>query len=360
MNTKFFHKDFLWNGISFTSEKELIEFVKSNYPELTEFIREWFGEKGLIYCSTSGSTGAPKMIGLKREHMINSARATGSYFGLSNNTSALLCLPLGFIAGRMMLIRSMVLGWHLDAVEPAACPKIPKNKEFDFCAMVPVQLYNSVDQLENIDTLIVGGGQVSPALSDKVSGLKTKVYATYGMTETITHVALSPVNIAAGNIDKQAGLFKALPGVSFSLDHRGCLVIKAPKISTEDVVTNDIVDLNSSTEFIWLSRYDHIINSGGLKLLPELIEKKYQDLIKTDFFIHGKKDPVLGERVVLIVEGDRVSDLLKTIQLYQQDHQREVSKYEVPKEVLYLKEFERTKTGKINRSATFKKVNPKG
>ncbi len=351
MKVEYWHKDFQWNGISFSSTSEIINFADQNFPELHTFIREWFGEKGRITMMTSGSTGTPKTIGLHREHMVNSSKATASYFSLSNGSRVLLCLPLGYIAGRMMLVRSMVMGWQLDVINPSASPDIPQNVLYDFSAMVPLQLANSIDQLEYVQTLIVGGGQISDDLFEKTEHLKTKVYATYGMTETITHVALSPVNRAAGKKDGKP-IFKALAGIHFSTDQRGCLIISAPGISSSAVVTNDIVKLLSDRSFIWLGRYDHVINSGGLKLLPELIEAKYKNLIGTDYFVYGWPDEVLGQKLVLFVEGEERSNLYKEIIDFQKQHLDDISKYEIPKEVMFVKNFIRTETGKVNRKKT--------
>lgn len=355
MKAEYWHKDFKWNGTSFASRSEIIDFTNQNFPELSKFMYEWFSKEGQVSIKTSGSTGIPKTISLKREHMLNSAKATGAFFGLEAGSKALLCLPLGFIAGRMMLVRSMVMGWHLDVIDPSASPEVPKNVLYDFSAMVPLQVANSIDQLEHIQTLIVGGGAVSDDLSKKIAPVKTKVFATYGMTETITHVALSPLNKAAGRNDEQI-IFTALAGIHFSADQRGCLIIEAPSISDSKVVTNDIVKLVSNSSFIWLGRYDHVINSAGLKLLPELIEAKYKYLIDTDFFVSGVPDKVLGEKLVLFVEGEKRPNLLKDIKDFQKQHTDDVSKYEIPKEVMFVKDFIRTETGKVNRKQTLAKL----
>ncbi|MGB5322572.1 AMP-binding protein, partial [Lutimonas sp.] len=306
---------------------------------------------GRIQMKTSGSTGRPKTILLSRDHMINSARATATYFDLQAGSRALLCLPLGFIAGRMMLVRSMVMGWHLDVIDSASSPKIPKDIHYDFSAMVPLQLFNSMNDLENIKTLIVGGGQVSETIINKISTISTKIYATYGMTETITHIALSPLNKAAGNKGKET-LYKALPGVVLSTDHRQCLLINAPHICSEEVVTNDMVDLISADSFIWLARYDNVINSGGIKLIPELIEARYKSLIDNEFFVYGLPDKRLGEKLVLVIEGPESTSLLKQIKNVHKRWASSVPKYEIPKEIMFVKNFVMTETGKINRSQT--------
>ncbi len=353
MKTSLLHNDFQWNASSFTSERELIDFVDVSHPELSDFIREWFGESGIIYIKTSGSTGLPKLIGLKRSHMINSARSAGEYFDLPNRSRALLCLPLTYVAGRMMLVRAMVLGWHLDVISAESEPNLNPEKQYDFSAMVPLQLYNSIKRITNIKTLIVGGGKVSSALLEKVKAVDTRIFATYGMTETITHIAVSPLNKAAG-LNGNDLSYQALANVTFSIDNRQCLVIEAKHVSDEIIITNDVVTLFSKTSFEWLARFDNVINSGGLKFFPEQIEKKLEALVEKPFFISGLKDKALGERMVLFVEGDKIQSLLINLKEYQKKYPERLSKKEIPREIYFVKSFQRTETNKINRKATLK------
>lgn len=351
MKSDLWHKNFHWNGESFSSSEDIQAFVGKHYPELQKFIKEWFAVSGLLHVQTSGSTGNPKTIALQRDHMINSARATATYFQLPEGSSVLLCLPLGYIAGKMMLVRAMISGWHLEDIGASSNPKIPKNKRYDFSAMVPLQLFNCCDKLENIETLIVGGGQVSAVILDRIADLKTKIFATYGMTETVSHVALSPINKAAGRLETNM-VFKALQGIRFSTDKRQCLKIEAPHICPDTVVTNDVVDLLSAQEFVWLARYDHVINSGGVKLFPELIERKLEKLIDVPFFIDAVEDAQLGQKMLLFLEQENENSILEDLKNYQQAHPEALEKFEVPKQVLFLKKFIRTATGKINRNKT--------
>jgi len=348
MSKYFPHKDFRWNGTSFKTKESLFQFVDEHFPELIIFIEEWLGDEGLIHCMTSGSTGAPKMIGLERKYMVNSAKATGAYFKLGAGTSALLCLPLGFIAGRMMLIRSMVLGWHLDSIEPNSRPEIPKKNTYDFSAMVPLQLHHCAANLGQIKTLIVGGGEVSKPLKDRIQNLQTKIYATYGMTETVSHVALMPLNRGAG-CDELNNNYIGLKGVRFSVDQRQCLCINAPGITDHEIVTNDIVELISDKRFKWIARYDNVINSGGVKLIPEMIEKKFSALIDANFIVHSIPDKVLGEKLVMIIETTQEVLSLGNLAEFQELNASEISKHEVPKKIYFLISFVKTKTGKVNR-----------
>ena len=355
MKTKLWHKDFSWDGTSFHASEEIIDFAGLQYPELKGFLTEWFSDAGFIQMKTSGSTGIPKTIKLRREHMMNSAKATALYFGLEAGARALLCLPLSYIAGRMMLVRSIIMGWNLDTIEASSKPNIPKGVRYDFSAMVPLQLHHCYDLIENIGTLIVGGGEVLPENLHKISNLRTKIYATYGMTETVSHIALSPLNEAAGNENKE-GLYTALPGVDLIVDKRQCLVIRAPQICSDEVVTNDIVDLISTDSFKWLARYDHVINSGGIKLFPELIEKKLHKVIHTPFFLAAFKDKILGQRLVMLVEGAKIPDLLKDLKDFQKKHSDSISLYEIPKEIYFLPSFDYTETGKIQRKLTLEQI----
>jgi O-succinylbenzoic acid--CoA ligase len=179
------------------------------------------------------------MIEIKKEFMINSAKATGGFFDLNENTTALMCLNPEYIAGKMMLVRALVLGWELDIVSPSSNPLKNIEKVYDFSAMVPFQVFNSIDNLHKIKKLIVGGGVVSKDLESKLKSLKTEVFATYGMTETVTHIAIKKIN----SVSSKSEDYVLLENVRITKDNRNCLVIDAPKFSDCVVVTNDIVNI---------------------------------------------------------------------------------------------------------------------
>ncbi len=343
------NKNFKLNNETFENVDELLNFSRSLSKDIYSFFNVWFDKNEFITVKTSGSTGKPSTIQLKKKFMANSALATGCYFDLHHGTKALLCLSPNFIAGKMMLVRAMVLGWQLDIVEPDTHPLENTVGNYDFCAMVPLQMNNSLSQLHRIKTLIVGGGQVSNKLKDKLQAISTKVYATYGMTETSTHIALKLLSGFSSDELVSALNYKTLPDVQISIDNRGCLVINAPKISDKLIVTNDLVALISGTEFEWLGRYDTIINSGGVKLIPEQIEEKLSHIIKTRFFVTGIPDDVLGEKLVLVIEGDVTSSAFQKSQI---SNLRSMSKYETPKEIYFVEQFVETETKKIQRQKT--------
>ena len=354
MTTTQFHTCFKLNGNSFISTKELINYSSSVSSDIQSFLIDWFDDSNFIKVKTSGSTGAAKIIKIKKEYMKNSALATGKYFNLNENTTALLCMPINFIAGKMMLVRAMVLGWDLDIVEPKSNPLENKTKEYDFCAMVPFQLQNSLSEIHKIKKLIVGGAEVSKELHSKIQNINTQIYATYGMTETITHIAVKKLNqldaVISSGVEKSN--YQVLPNIKISLDNRNCLVIDAPNIADNKIITNDVVTIISPTKFKWIGRFDNIINSAGVKLLPEQIEEKIAEIINERFFVAGIPDTILGEKLILIIENSK--NFNKDIVLGKLKNLTSLTKYEIPKEIYFINKFVETKTNKINRKDTLK------
>lgn len=346
-----FHKSFKLNGKPFNSVDELIEGSKNVSEEVFLFFKVWFNEEPFIEVQTSGSSGVPKLIKLQKSHMINSALATGDFFNLKESTSTLLCMSPNFIAGKMMLVRALELGWDIDIVNPSSTPLQEIKKQYDFCAMVPIQLYNSLAEIDKVKKLIVGGGVVSKKILNKIQHVETEIYATYGMTETITHIAIKKLNNFGNPKLKLDSYYQTLPNVEISVDERNCLIINAPKVSEEVVVTNDIVNLVSSSQFEWLGRFDSIINSGGVKLIPEQIESKLATFISKRFFVAGIPDALFGEKLVLLVEDsiNHRDDLMQKLK-----ELKSLSKYELPKEIHFLETFVETETKKINRKESLK------
>jgi len=337
------HNRFKFNNYHFdhNSLKEVAySFVKEGEPyqkQVGNFLLDWFDDNDYVFVNTSGSTGEPKQIKLLKQAMVESAIATGDYFDLEPGNSALHCLPTEYIAGKMMLIRAIILGLELDLVEPSSNPLMYTNKTYNFCAMVPLQLQNSIEKLNSIETLIIGGASVSEALQKKLQDTACKVYATYGMTETITHIATKPLNH-----NNSKGLnYNTLPGVSISKDDRDCLMINAPRLSTEGIVTNDVVEIESESEFKILGRIDNVINSGGVKLFPEQIEAKLRNQMNNRFFIAGQDDINLGQELIMVVEGD-TNTLENSIF-------KDLDTYETPKQIYNIERFIETASGKIQR-----------
>ncbi len=343
------HPAFKLNGFSYSKE-ELKEVAYSLIKEglifereVGNFLQDWLSDSDSIEVSTSGSTGVPKSIFLKKQKMHNSALATGQFFGLAPEHTALLCLSPKYIAGKMMLVRGMVLGLEIDFVEPSSEPLLALQKNYDFAAMVPLQLEHSLAQLEQLKTLIVGGAPVSLLLRSRLGATRCQVFETYGMTETLTHVAVRQLNGQKGI--PTSLFFNALPDIHFSIDTRNCLVINAPRLADKPIITNDVVELKSDTKFEWLGRFDNIINSGGIKLHPEKIEDMLASILNTNFFVHGFPDEKLGQKLVLIIEGQGNPELI----MAKLGAMPSITKIGLPKDIFFVQKFSQTANGKIRR-----------
>ena len=310
--------------------------------EVQVFMKEWLDHSESIEVKTSGSTGTPKVILIKKAHMTASARGTLSFLGISEGQSALLCMSAMFIGGRMMVLRSMLGGLRLTLREPTSAP-LQEGDRFDLVALVPMQVENSIDLLNRVGTLIIGGAPISPSLLDKLTRRKTlKIYQTFGMTETISHIALRQLS------PEREEYYHALPGVQFSSDDSGCLVIHAEAIGQPELHTHDQVRLIDERSFEWLGRRDHVINSGGVKIHPEQIEKVISKSLDREFFVAGWPDNRLGEMAIICIEGSP-----KTI-----DWPLDLPKYHRPRKLVFIPQFSRTPTGKVNRSATLAGIHP--
>ncbi len=346
-NFKNFNPNFTLNGIEFGSVEALLVYSKSISEDFFLFLNNWFNSDDFIWVHTSGSTGKPKLMSLNKEKMIASAEATGQFFGLYEKTSALFCLSPNYIAGKMMLVRALVLGWHLDVVNSNSHPLDGNKNDYDFCAMVPMQVQQSLLQLNQIKTIIIGGAPVSFNLSEALKKLKTNCFATYGMTETITHIAVKPLNLSAQKWMNAANknTYKVLPNIKISVDNRGCLVIDAPTICEQKIVTNDLVKLINTCHFEWIGRFDCVINSGGVKINPEVVEEKLAKFMPCRFFIAGIKDDYFTQKVVLICEGAKRD-------FSHINFDKILSKFEQPKQIYFVDKFVETPTQKINRMET--------
>ena len=273
--------------------------------------------------------------------MVNSAINTGDFFNLEPGDRALLCLPARYIAGKMMLVRAMILGLELDTTQPATHVLFSDAKPYDFCAMAPMQLKNALLRLDCFKKIIVGGSFVPTSLVEAIQDKSTLVYETFGMTETASHFAVKKLNHRKKEEDKY---FHCLAGNKVTTDERGCLVLHSNHLSEVPVVTNDLVKLQSETQFEWLGRIDNVINSGGVKLFPEQIERKLAPLIKDRFFIASEPDSSLGEHVILVIES-KDDDLDNSVL-------EALDPYEKPKKIYAIPKFAETETKKVSREHT--------
>jgi O-succinylbenzoic acid--CoA ligase len=313
-----------------------------------EFLREWFSDEEYVTGHTSGSTGTPRPVALLKRDMLASAALSNDYFGITAHSTLLLCLSPAYIAGKMMIVRAALAGANLLAIDPAGDPLAALDRPVDLAAMVPLQVETVLSapggegRLERVRQLLVGGAALSSALEGRLRGVATACHASYGMTETVSHVALRRVNGPGAS-----PLYAALGEIRFDVDGRGCLVVHAPHLHQRRFVTNDLARLVSPMRFEWLGRVDHVINSGGIKLSPEVIEARIAPLLSRRFFMAAEPDERLGERVVLVIEDhpwdeDEREALAGRLV-------RVLSRHERPRAFRFLPRFRETSSGKILR-----------
>ena len=322
--------------LDFSNHKFVVPPISNEWEqEIVDFILE-FQENDQIIVKTSGSTGVPKEMVLPKEAMISSAQMTAEFLEIKKGDSALLCMPVRYIAGKMMLVRAMEMELKLYCVEPKT--KIEINHPIDFVAMTPMQAEMSFFPSKikgnnlKIKKLILGGAKVTKALEEKFKGLKTQVYETYGMTETITHIAMRELNYQTS--------FHVMNNIKIHQDERGCLVIKTPYFE-EKIITNDVVEIFDDHSFNILGRVDNVINSGGIKVNPESIEEILSPYISKPFVVHYKKDEILGQQLILVVESQQPVEINFPKDL--------IPKNQHPKQVAFIPEFPRTISGKVIR-----------
>ncbi|WP_051568507.1 AMP-binding protein [Crocinitomix catalasitica] len=313
------------------------------------FLKNWYDASDYITVNTSGSTGKPKAIQLEKRKMMNSARATGKFFNLKVNDTLLVNLSAEFIAGKMMLLRGILHEMKIIITDTTSNPLKAlsiNGLSIDFAAFVPYQVQAILADEEtrekyiDIKNVIIGGAPVSESLAEEIYQLPNNSFATFGMTETISHIALK--RLQEGN-----EYYECLPNVSIQTDERDCLIIKASAIVDDVVVTNDIVELKEDTHFKWVGRWDNVINSAGLKLVPELIEQKLAHLLPNQrFYCIGRPSDKWGQEMVLKIEG--IDSVINTTEI-QKEINSVLSSYERPKEIILVEEFKETASGKVIR-----------
>jgi len=325
-----------------------LDYLRNDYPntkwwnEIIFFLEEWASDSKTVNLKSSGSTGEPKFFKINKSMLWISASKTCEYFGLNKNSIGLLCLSANYIAGKMMLVRAMVSGMNLLCVEPSSNPMENLMQEIDFAAMVPMQVKKSIQNTEKLNLiklLIIGGGQVSTGLLIEMKPYKGFAYETFGMTETLSHIALRKLTPTLEDY------FYLMNGVFINQGFNNQMVIDYPELGIYKLKTNDIIELAMGGGFKWIGRTDFIINSGGVKISPEQIEKKISGLLTERYCITGIPNEDLGEMVVLIIEGASfdTTNLLNQIKNL-------LPSYSCPKKIKFIDIFPETESGKIDRN----------
>ena len=357
---------------------------------LEDFFSEWNNDSDRVLVHTSGSTGKPKPMMVEKKRMLNSARITCDFLGLKPGDSALLCMSLNYIAGKMVVVRSIERHLHLISVSPSGHPLKDinlkdangkdVNGEITFAAMVPMQVYNTLqvpeerERLTHVRHLIIGGGAIDASLEKELRSLpgNIAIWSTYGMTETLSHIALRRINGA-----EASEWYQPFDSVKISQTDEGCLVIDAPLVCAETLVTNDIVEIEpyiynkvenheevenhnkvEKLRFRIKGRKDNVICSGGIKIQIEEVEALLKPHLEKPFMIAKKKDEKFGEIAVLLTEDEDLKKVEATIRRLlsgksddsNKSSESKSHKYWIPREYLHVDHLPLTETGKPKRS----------
>ena len=309
--------------------------------ELSIFLNNWQNSSKTIEVRTSGSTGNPKIIELEKSAVVNSAKATNLFFNLTKNSIFLHCLPVRFIAGKMMVVRALQANGRILFASSFANPLENLNQPIDFCAMTAHQLKKSIlknkDKFNWIKTLIIGGGPIEKDVEKILVSLPSRCFHTFGMTETISHFAVREISTV-----QQKPIFKCLPNVTIKTNLNHQLIVRAEHLYIKELITNDIVELIDANSFVWKGRIDNVINSGGIKIHPEELEKKISLKNTSEKFIFDKlKDDLLGEQLIMITNNQSKTDFASVFNSFQQ--------HEIPKRIYKVNEFAYTENNKIDR-----------
>lgn len=316
---------------------------------LDEFVSDWQSDSPTLLVHTSGSTGKPKPMLVEKRRMEASARITCGFLGLRAGDTALLCMPLDFIAGKMVVVRSLVWGLQLVAVEPSGHPLKGLTESPTFAAMVPMQVYNSLKVeeerrlLRDIKHLIIGGGAINRDMAEALRGFPNAVWSTYGMTETLSHIALRRLSGA-----EASEWYEPFDGVGVTTSADGCLVIDAPAVCAQPLVTNDIAEIApDGRRFRIRGRRDNVVCSGGLKLQIEEMEARLQPHLNVPYMISKRPDDKFGEAVVLLAVTDDMESVCEVCR-------KHMPRYEQPRYFLAVSELPMTPTGKPARAEAMK------
>lgn len=327
---------------------------------LQEFLSEWNNDSPLLRVHTSGSTGKPKPIWVEKQRMLNSARITCDFLGLQKHDTALLCMPLDYIAGKMVVVRTLERGMQLLSVKPSGHPLSSESlqqlanpeRPITFAAMVPLQVYNSLqipeerERLMQIKHLIIGGGAIDEKLSEELKDFPNAVWSTYGMTETLSHIALRRLNGP-----QATEWYTPFEGIEVRLNHEKCLTINAPAVCSQTLVTNDIAELQTFktdeneafVRFRIIGRKDNVIDSGGVKIQIEELERTLKPHLSGDFAITSITDEKFGEAVVLLTT-------LTDITIVDAICKKILPKFWQPRHIFHTNNIPQTETGKPARA----------
>lgn len=353
---KIYNNNFTISDIKNIIENNEISKYSDFENKIFQIVYDWTEGKEYFIFNTSGSTGKPKEIKINRDKILISIKNTKEFLKLDENMNSLLCISTDYVGGFMMLIRSLEIGMNIHIIKPISNPFdiIDKNTKFDFSAFVPLQITEIIKEkkinlLNNINKIIIGGSSINYSTEKELEKLNNEIYSAYGMTETISHIALRKI----GN-----EYFNTLGDIKVKKDNRNCLIINGNITDYNDLITNDIAEIINGNKFIIKGRIDNIINSGSYKIFVENLEKIIEEYFykinySSNFFIGKLNDEKFGETCNLFIEDIENNELSDSLLSYLKG---KVNKYEIPKNIFFINKFEYTDSSKIDKISTIKKL----
>ena len=349
MDPKDYRKEFVFNG-ELIGPQRLPDLDAAWKRPIIEFLKNWYDESEYVELTSSGSTGTPKMIRLAKSTMLESARFTNRFFNLKAKDPALLCLPANFIAGKMMLVRAIAGDLSLFAIPPAST--ILFELPLAFTALTPHQLEKTLTVnpafFSRTKYAIIGGGSISHKMEHKLKDLSCRMFSSYGMTETSSHIALRPLNGPEATNRYQL----IDDSIRIETGKKGNLIIKAPYLGINPIVTRDVVTLLDQRSFLWSGRLDNMINSGGIKIFPEILESKLEGDIPNRLFFFGESDDIYQQRVALLIESPTPPNLESILPVLRE----KLNRFELPVRIYYSPQFTETSNGKVHRKKSLKNI----
>ncbi len=272
--------------------------------QVEAFRQKFLDSSTHVSVRTSGSTGKPKELLVEKQRMRDSATMTCAFLNLGASDTALLCMPVDYIAGKMMVVRSIVSGMKLKTIAPTGHPFRDFHEPITFCALTPPQVYNTLrepaerQRLAEIHNVIIGGGPVDKAMAHELRRFHNNVWSTYGMTETLSHIAMRRLSGPLAT-----DFYTPLEGVQITLSKDHTLVINAPHVCSTELMTNDIAELRPDDSFRILGRLDNVINTGGIKVQIEEAEQILLPHLTVPFAVTSVPDPKFGQAIVLLIDS---------------------------------------------------------
>jgi O-succinylbenzoic acid--CoA ligase len=305
---------------------------------------------------TSGTSGAPRPVGLTYGNFLFSAVGSAFNIGVDPNDRWLCCLPLSHVAGLSIILRSVIYGTTavlLDGFDLEKVSKTLSDGDISLLSLVPTQLIRLLKagaDLSHPRAILIGGGPVPPDALREALGRGAKVVQTYGMTEACSQITTLSTEDAER---KNGSAGRPLLTTHVRIEDAEILV-QGPTVSRESIDADEWLrtgDLGHIDEegFLYVTgRSSEVIVTGGENVMPAEVEAALlTHPAVADAAVVGRPDPEWQEAVcalVVLTEGAEVAeDELRA-------HCSEsLATYKVPKQVDFVSDLPRTTSGKLLR-----------